>query len=260
MIDVAMPKSFLSFADALRMLAQSSLDATEIVTKWDEITNADIPSVVKITISGTTHEVPNLAKVRRDLAEGLSLDTPTVKMLKLSTYQASGTVDATGSYGANWKSAGSIPYRTDSGWLGVYRNVFNDFHSVCIPDKRNVAASFLELPRVVMMGVASAVGSPPQDTLDLHVSAPSAVFVQTNTLVNSAYYTTVLFVNRNVGALMSDGTPEHSEGLPVTLNIYDVSGTLLFTKVIAPKKSLHLYMFAFPNAGTVNVQEIVYGV
>ena len=39
MTEVKLPQSFVDFSDALKKLYQSSEDATEIVTKWDEITN-----------------------------------------------------------------------------------------------------------------------------------------------------------------------------------------------------------------------------
>lgn len=259
MTDVAMPKSFLSFADALRMLAQSSLDATEIVTKWDEITDVSTPRIVKITINGVTHEVPNIAKIRKDITEGLNSDYPEVQGLKIVTLQAHGSVDVGGYDGIVWHNDGGNPYRSGTGFIGVLAGLYNDFRSMCMPTTAEVRTQFLNLPKVMALGAATAPGITPQSVLNLYVTAPPRSLVSAKRITSDSYYTTVTFINRNFGRQLPDGTPEHGEGLPFTLNIYNVTGGLLYTKVLQPHRSVQLFMFAAPEQSTINVQEIIYG-
>lgn len=256
MKEAAMPKAFLDFADALRMLSQCSLDATELVTKWDQITDTTTPAVVTITVNGATHNVDNLAKIRQDLTAGLSIDYPTVRGIEFVDRQSKGSAGPVTSYGLNWKDSGGIPYQDDSGYLGVYHSVCNDFYTACMPSKVDVTARFLELPKVVMLGAARETGVLPPDTLNLTVEAPTASFVQIGALDNQMYYTKVTFVNRNAGRILPDGSAEHAEGLPFTFSIFNVTGAQLYSKVLSSYESVTLLIYTAPGLSTVNIQEV----
>lgn len=256
MKEVAMPEAFLDFADALRMLSQCSLDATELVTKWNQITDTTTPAQVTITVNGTTRTVDNLAKIRQDLVEGLSLDSPKVKDITFESFQANGGINAVMNYGSQYKQAGGIPYLDDPGYLGVHRGVYNDFYTVCLSDKASVSASFLELPKVLLLGVARNTEDVPPSVLNLTISAPTNTPVQQKQLVNTMYYTTVTFVNRNTGALLPDGTGEHMEGLPFTLNVYNTTGTLVYSRVLDAFASVTLLLYTAPGLSVINIQEL----
>ena len=260
MKEVPLPKSFLDFADALRMLAKSSLDATEIVTKWYALMDTTTPDVVTITVNGVTREVDNLAKMRKDFESGLSVDNPVVKGIRFVAPQTQGSTGATGSHGLYWNTAGENPYVDDIGWVGIFRDVYNDFRSVCMPDKEEVHLEFLKLAQVILLGTVRTPGVTPQDTLKLYVAAPSSSYVQSRTMAAAQYYTMTTLVNRNAGSILPDGSPEHAEGLPFTVQIYDSLGTLLYSKVLNPWKAVKLLMFTAPGQNTVNVQEIVYDI
>lgn len=257
MIEAQLPNSFVDFADALRILSQCSLDATEVVTKWSELMNTTTPAIVSVTVNGVTFKVDNLAKIRRDIAAGLNVDVPRVRGVKLVDGKARGHLGPVESYGSVWKVAGDISYQDEPGYVGVYHGVFNDFYTACMPSKVDVTMKFLDLPKVVLMGAARAVGVLPPDMLNLTVTAPPRSLVQSEELVNTSYYTKVTFVNRNLGMALPDGTAEHAEGLPVRLKVFDSTGALVYERALSPHGSVNLLMFTSPGSGTVNVQEVV---
>ena len=64
MKDINPPSSLLDFADALRLIAQSQSDVTELVVKWNEIMDTTSPTTVSVLVGGLVKQVDNLAKIR----------------------------------------------------------------------------------------------------------------------------------------------------------------------------------------------------
>ena len=242
---VEIPHSVFDFADALRMIAESQEDVTEIVTKWDMICDTTIPRTIPVNIGGTTREVDNLAKVRQDLVEGLSLDKPTVSSVTLRGQQSNqGNINADRWTSKGW---GVLPWtaRESGEWVGAYRNTRNDFYSVCIVDRDSYASGsvqmgLLQMPKVAFLCVEHVVFT---------VSAPSASCVQQGDCADAQYCTTTTFVNR---WLDSTGAPMGTVNLVVNDSVND-----LLTIHIPPGKSVCLAMWAAAGQSVVNAQEII---
>lgn len=253
---IELPHSLLDFADALRMLADSQADVTELVTKWDELCDTVTPKTVTITVGGITHEVSNLAKIREDLVEGLSLDKPTVSLVKFRSRQASGMQSAGLRYGSVYHTDGTYPYNDRALYTGAYSNLVNEMRVVCMPDKVStqsspIVASLQELPRVMFVGAVRNAGETPVSDMWLLVDAPAASLLQNNVLVNDYYCAQVTFVNRNLG----DGTGTIVPA-PVTVHLCTRDGNVI-TRAIPELKSVSYVFFAAPGRNTVLMQEII---
>ena len=254
MTEVKLPQSLVDFSDALKKLYQSSEDATEIVTKWDEITNTDTPATVKVTISGVVHEVDNLAKIRQDLVEGLSLDNPIVSSVSFksgSPYPAEGTQDATTRYCTSVapQSSGAYPYEDVDTVVGEFRNVYNDFRTLCLLNKATLEVQMLQLPSVLLLAAPSIEGQTRLDSFELTIRAPGAGYAtQGKMTLERHYYTRVTFINTNT--------------VPVTLNLYNATGSVVIPspRVIPSLKAVTYLVFAKPSQNTVNVQEVAYDI
>ena len=58
-----LPHNLVDFGNALKMLANSQADVTELVTKWDELIDTNTAKTVTIKLSnGVVHKIDNLAK------------------------------------------------------------------------------------------------------------------------------------------------------------------------------------------------------
>ena len=251
---VQLPSSLVDFADALKTLVASQSDVTQLVTKWDEIVNTDTPRTVKITLSdGTEHSVDNLAKIRNDLIEGLSLDEPTVSALKFNQYRERGMIRANRWWGKAFHLDGENAFESGEGWIGAYRNLRNDFNSVCMPDKAVVRANMMQMPRIVYIGAVKDRGIDPVDTVDFYITAPSATYVTNDEMVPSHYDTMVTFVNRNFGRAEN---PNYA-GADVTVRLHDEQGTFTVERVIPPAHSATFILFAAPGLNTMNVNEVI---
>lgn len=255
MTEVKLPQSLVDFSDALKKLYQSSEDATEIVTKWDEITNTDTPATVKVTISGVVHEVDNLAKIRQDLVEGLSLDNPTVSSVSFKSgppYTSEGKQESTSWYctGVAPQSSGIYPYEDVDTVVGEFRNVYNDFRTLCLLNKATLDVNMLQLPGVVLLSAPSVEGQTRLDSFELTIRAPSASYAtQGKMTLERHYYTRVTFINTNTT-------------VPVTLNLYNATGSVVIPspRVIPSLKAVTYLVFAKPSQNTVNVQEVAYDI
>ncbi len=254
MTEVKLPQSLVDFSDALKKLYQSSEDATEIVTKWDEITNTDTPETVKVTISGVVHEVDNLAKIRQDLVEGLSLDNPTVRSVSFKAgppYNSEGKQESTSWYCTSVapQSSGIYPYEDVDTEVGEFRNVYNDFRTVCLLNKATLNVDMLTLPGVVLLAAPSIEGQTRLDSFELTIRSPSADYITQGKMTSVRhYYTRVTFINTNT--------------VPVTLNFYNATGSVIIPspRVIPSLKAVTYLIFAKPNQDTVYVQEVVYDI
>lgn len=246
--------AFLNFADALKMLASSQSDVTELVTKFDELCDTTTPRTLTITVGGVEHTVDNLAKIRQDLVEGLSLDKPTVTEIVFRGRQASGDMDA-----AQWESrvvndAGSNDFNTAATVTGAFRYVSNDFYTVCMPNRSRVDTNMLRLPRVALIGAVATAGETPVDTVDIYVSAPPAAMGTQDVIVGSSqYYTLVTFVNRNIGNGLGAIVPAK-----VTVKLHDQLDSFPpVVREIPPYGSATFLFFAGTGQSTVQIQEIV---
>lgn len=248
------PSAILDFAQALELLAKSQGDITSVLTKWDQITNTDTPSTVEITLSdGTTHTVDNLAKIRRDLIAGLSLDEPTVKSIKFTGVRANGVSKATTQYGMSWHSLGEYAFDSSSGFAGVYRSINNDFRTICVPGSSSIDLGLLDMPKVILLGAPDLESDEPITDVTVNVSAPSLAFMTQGMLAEyKHYYTTVTVVNRYMG---TTSNPDFN-GAPVTIHWVTGSG-LTVDRTIKPLCSVTFLMFAPAGGSSVNIQEIV---
>lgn len=253
----SVPSAILDFSQALAMLVNSQGDITTLITKWDQITNTDSPATVDIELSdGTVHTVDNLAKIRNDLIAGLSLDEPTVKSLKFQGVRENGISRATIQTGLGWHGSDEYAFDKYPGFAGVYRNLVNDFRTVCIPNQSRIELGLLELPRIILLGAQYAEDADPISELTVDLSAPSRAYAEQGLLSdNRHYYTMVTIVNRYTSAT---GTASQ-DGYPVTVHWVTGDGVNLvsYDRTIKPKCSASFLMFAPAGGSIVNIQEIV---
>lgn len=234
---VTIPHSLTDFYDALRMLYESQGDVTEIVTKWDLICDTEVARTVPLDINGTTKLVDNLAKMRNDLVEGLSLDNPTVKSVTLQDREGnSGNINY-GRWFTRISSASNNPFEDRA--RGSFRNTNNDYFTARIPDHSPVTANLLDMPRFVFVG-GSRGAVTPITNFEIIVTAPSASYAQDDTFVDDQYCAMTTFVNMHTDA--------------VTLGIND--GEAYTSYSIQYKKSRTFLFFASAGMNKVNVQEI----
>lgn len=257
---VQLRPALVDFADALKTLVNSQSDVTELVTKWDDLVNTTTPKTVKIVLSdGTEHLVDNLAKIRNDLVEGLSLDKPTISELKFQPkYGISGGLKATEYIGATvYRPEGSTssgpredPFDKHDGYAGFVRALRNDFFTVCQPTKAATSFDLLDLPRVMALGVPDERNN--YATINIYnfaVTAPSASRLASHELINGQYGGMVTLLNSYTdksGTLLG----------PVTVNfIYSTNGDTK-TYVIQQKTSITLLLWANPGMNIVNIAKI----
>lgn len=250
---VEIPHSLVDFADALKMLAQSQSDVTELVTKWDMLMDTGTPGTVQMTVGGVTHEVDNLAKVRQDLVQGLSLDSPTVTSVTFKGYRTNGKQTASETSGLAYIGSNTDAFDPSEGMVGGLRNLRNDFRTIARTYTSRVDVPMLRLPRIVCVGIVDTAGVDPVSTVDIYISAPPASSVSAGILSgDKQYYTTVRFVNRNFGRLESP----NSAGYDVTVNLHDATGTFTMSRTIPALGSVEFLVFAGAGQDTVNVQAI----
>lgn len=250
---VEIPHSLVDFADALKMLAQSQSDVTELVTKWDMLMDSETPGTVQITVGGVTHEVDNLAKVRQDLVQGLSLESPTVTSITFKGTRTNGKQSAVQSSGLAYIAENSDAFDPAEGMVGQVRNLRNDLRTLARTYTSRVDVSLVNMPRVICVGIVDTTGVDPVSTVDLYISAPSVNLVDSGVMTGyKQYYATVRFVNRNFGRLESPNV----SGNPVTVNLHDAMGTFTVSRTIPALGSVEYLVFAGAGQDTVNVQEI----
>lgn len=244
---VNIPHSVFDFADALRMLSESQGDVTEIVTKWDLICDTTIPRTVTVSVNGTTREVDNLAKIRQDLVEGLSLDKPTVSSVTFRGKQSNqGNINADRWSNKGWGDLPWVSVTDAKGWIGSFRNTKNDFHSLCVVDRDSVVdgdsikMDLLQMPKFAFLCAGHVTFT---------VSAPSVSYVQQGDLADTQYCTTTTFVNRWL-----DG---NAAPLGVVQLVVNDSVNDLLVVDIPPGKSVCLAMWASAGQNIVNAQEII---
>lgn len=258
---VQLPSVLVDFADALKTLVASQSDVTQLVTKWDEIVNTDTPRTVKITLSdGTEHSVDNLAKIRNDLVEGLSLDRPTVAELNFqSRYGAGGSLTATRYVGyapyrgINSSSSGPSedPFDKYEGFSGFVRAARNDFFTVCAPNKATTTFNLLQMPRVMWLGVPD-VNNNIIDTFNFTVESPNQAMISQGLMAAWQYGGIITLINAYTtreGTLLGDVT------VNLVLNPGDsASGTL---RLVIPQQSyVTLVLWAWPGQPQVNCTKI----
>jgi len=254
---INVPHAIVDFAAALKLLAESQSDVSELVTKWDLICNTYTPMTVDITLSNGVHKVDNLAKIRNDLIKGLSLKNPTVVEIKYRTNERDyGRQTASQLIGNSWYAVGENPFDANSsGWKSCLRFLDNDVRSVCFPDTGDIHADLMGMPRVVVLGVPVGNGQPVTE-VTIHLSAPSANWASDNLIGgDKQLYAVTMFVNRNFGGYGSAAIAY--PGNPVTLHVYDATGVRLFTREIPPAKCVSYMFFAGPGQNTVNFHELM---
>lgn len=246
-----LPASFVDFASALKILADSQADITELVTKWDEITDTTSPKTVKVSLSdGTYHSVDNLAKIRNDLVAGLSLDTPTVKTITVTTAQSSSRIRSSDQSCQVWHGDGVDNFDAVNGFSGVYKNTRNEVRTACFPASSTLNVSLEDMPRVVMVG-AKISEDTLIDTVTINVSPSNLAFTEQNLMAASKhYYALVTFVNRNFG-----NDPSVMAGAPVTVILK--SADITISRTIPPYMSVTYMMFGTPGGTVVNMHELV---
>lgn len=244
---VEIPHSLLDFSDALRLLAESQSDVVELVTKWDELCDTTNPKSITITVGGVQHEVDNLAKIRQDLIQGLSLDNPRVSTLSFSQKRASAYYDATRRYMMTFNESDEDEFGAISPGSGVVETMRNVIRTIACPAESRLNVNLLDLPSVVFLGVPKNTGGTPIYTYDIYVKAPYSTEVEKTRMHAYHYYTVVKFVNRTIGTLSGD----------VTINLRNETGNLLSSKVISPLKYSEFLFFATPGQNTVNIQEMI---
>lgn len=253
-----LPTALVDFADAIKTLVASQSDVTQLVTKWDEIVNTTTPNTVKIVLSdGTEHIVDNLAKIREDLVEGLSLDKPTVSELNFaSKYGAGGQLVSSRYVGYSYYSgigdssgASEDPFDKYSGYSGFVRALKNDFFTQCAPNRDTINCHLLELPRVVWLGIPDERNNNQAiSSFTMTVTAPPESWLSRGGLVGRQYYGLVTFLNASVATLGD-----------ITLNIIFNPGDAANGKRVfymPEQSSITLLFFAYPGQDRVNVWKI----
>lgn len=250
MKDIIPPSSLLDFADALRLIAQSQSDVTELVVKWNEIMDTTSPATVSVLVGGLVKQVDNLAKIRESIVKGLSLDKPTVSEVHYRGIQVSSRQTATTTYSKAHDLVGQNPYDpTVVVQKGAVRNVYNDYQTVVIAATPDVSVSLFELPKVMLVGAIPRDGVAPVTTLNLHITPPGAITSNTaDNYASNQYSAITKFVNRYGG--------------DVTINFYDATSTLYQTKVIPAFRTVEFLFFAAPgqtaNGSPIyNLQELI---
>ena len=261
---VQLPSAIVDFADALKALVDSQSDVTQLVTKWDELTNTDTPGTVKIVLSnGTEHTVDNLAKIRNDLVEGLALDNPSVWSISFkSSNGAGGMISAGGSYGSTFHNgvdgSGNVedPFDRYRGSVGFARMTRNEFYTTCVPNKDVCDFHLFQMPRVMWLGQPDAKNSNVAlSNYTFNIKAPPASWATSGNLVEGAqYYGQVTLIN----AYLSGSTPLGD----VTVNIVADPGNAAGgtrTIVIPQKSYVTLLLWAAPGQALVNIVKLYEG-
>lgn len=250
-----LPASWLDFSDALKLLSDSQKDVTELVTKWSDIMDTETPRTVDVTLTdGSVHKVDNLAKIRRDLIAGLSLENPVVTTLGLRSYRANGSITATYQYGLEYQNEGAT-FDKLGGFTGVYRSLYNDLWTAAIPSASKIRVNLQAMPRIVMLGVDYQDGTDVIDNLEISINPPSSSYVNNGVMAEGKHYCTIVtLVNHNYG--MRDNA--YYEG-PVTVTLKSSEGIYssnVYTVTLQPKKSASFLLFAPAGGQVVNIQEI----
>lgn len=253
---VNLPPSVVDFAAALKMLADSQGDISEIVTKWDLICDTTTPMTVTVELSDGVHEVDNLAKIREDLVKGLSLSDPSVNSLKLTTKYGPDTAFLTAGMqtymtrfdGSDSDSSFQDAYEKYAGNRGIIRNMRNTFYSCCMAQKPEIHVSLFDLARVVWLGFPPSQGESPITEYDFYVTAPEVREVLYAS--DRQYCTMVTFVGARTDFT---GTTLDT----VTLHIYNSdNGQSVLDYTIPYGNTITLLMWAYPGQNSVAVLKV----
>lgn len=253
---VNVPPAIVDFAAALKMLADSQGDISEIVTKWDLICDTTTPRTVTVELSDGVHEVDNLAKIREDLVKGLSLSDPSVNSLKLTTKYGPDTAFLTAGRqtymtrfdGSDSDSSFHDAYEKYAGNRGIIRNMRNTFYSCCYAQKPDIHVGLFDLARFIWLGYPASSSDAPISTYNLYISAP----VVNETLYASGrqYCTEVTFVGARADF---NGNSQGSVTLRI---IHSDDGQLVDEFTIPYGGTVTLLIWAYPGQNAVAVLKI----
>lgn len=247
-----LPTSLVDFGTALRMLADSQSDVTEIITKWETLFDMETPRTVEVTLSdGTVHNIDNLAKMREDLIAGLSLDEPKVKQLKMSSPYVKGGIRGNAWYGLHYggesknDETGMYLDNPDAGgFMGMRYGVQNVLRTCAFVDKATGTISMEEMPEMIIVGGFHKQGQVIPLTYELTLVAPGLDNVARGEMVTDVQYCgRVMFVNQN----------QESD---FKLAVKDSVGSVLYTRDIPANKCIECAYWAAVGQGSVMFREI----
>ena len=246
-----LPHNLVDFGNALKMLANSQADVTELVTKWDELIDTNTAKTVTIKLSnGVVHKIDNLAKIRDDLVKGLSLDTPKVKSITFSDKYVHGGIRA-GSYfgqvyGGESKNDESGIYMCNpdaDGMTGMRYGVQNVLRTCAMTQKESGRLEMDDLPELLFLGAVWQNFSVAPTAFTLTLISPRTAYVSRNEMTHSSQYCgKVILVNQ------SDSD--------FTFTVINETGAQIFTRVIPPKGCVPCIFWAACGQNTVNFREI----
>ena len=246
-----LPHNLVDFGNALKMLANSQSDVTELVVKWDELIDTNTPKTVTIKLSdGTVHKIDNLAKIRNDLIAGLSLDEPKVKNITFSDKYVHGGIRA-GSYfgqvyGGDSKNDESGIYMCNpdaDGMTGMRYGVQNVIRTCAMTQKTSGRLEMDDLPELLFLGATWINNSSAPDNFRLTLVSPRAAYVQRNEMTASVQYcgrTTLI----------------NQSNAPFTFKVIDATGAEIYNRVIPAYGCISCVFWAACGQNTVNFREI----
>lgn len=153
------PTAITDFATAIQSICNSQTDVQELVSKWNDIINDQVPKVVSIRLtSGEYAEIKNLAMVERELRESVRTTYPNINTDRVSFTGGSSTAPFSAIYGStssHGKGRLSSALTPVVGWT---QSSVNDFVTYHVLDKMYTESSkkvipFSQLPRMVMLGL-----------------------------------------------------------------------------------------------------------
>jgi hypothetical protein len=246
-----LPHNLVDFGNALKMLANSQSDVTELVVKWDELIDTKTPKTVTIKLSdGTVHKIDNLAKIRNDLIAGLSLDEPRVKGITFYSPYVHGGIRADSFFGQVYggevtnDASGIYMSNPDAdGMQGMRYGVHNVLRTCAMTQKTSGRLEMDDLPDVLFLGATWITNSSAPDNFTLTLVSPRAAYVQRNEMTGSVQYcgrTTLI----------------NQSNAPFTFKVLDATGAVKYNRVIPAYGCVSCVFWAACGQDTVNFREI----
>ncbi len=236
---IGVPSNVVDFGTALRMLADSQRDVTELVTKLDQLVNTTTPMTVDINLTGGTVSVSNLAQIKKDLMDVASNSAPIVNSLTALSSDGKQKLRVTPkdiSSRVLLNPNGSFNDQ-DNGSAGFYTGVRNTLRTVVVAEETIANVSMLDLPEVLLAGVRWDDRQTPHSTLKINVQpfiGDSDKFVS-----DRMYYTTMTVVNRSASNF--------------SMTVADKFGTPVLVNIIPANGSIEYLFYSYPNKDTPNV-------
>lgn len=234
--------NLVDFGTALRMLADSQRDVTELVTKLDLLVNTTTPMTVDIELTSGTVTVDNLAMIKKELTATANNSAPIVQSMTALSSDGKQRMFVTPKDVSS--RAVLVPVDSfndaDTGMSGFSMGMRNTARTVVIAEETEAHVSLLDLPEVLLVGTRWMDGDVPHSALKINMmpfTGDSKKFV-----TDRMYYTTMTVVNKSAAVF--------------TVTIADKFGASVKVDSIPANGSIQYLFYSYPNKDTANVAVI----